>query len=1227
MFRLYEYNRESVEMKESELYLNEIKNKLRAGHASVLVGSGFSRNAIRKDGSDKKMPEWSDLADLFCEKLGIDPEDKNNRYTNPLSLAQQVIEVYNRPYMNDLLKTTMDDDAYIPGKVHNLLISLPWSDIFTTNYDTLLERAYQDSIRMGTVRGYRVIYNKNDLLYSAGMPRIIKLHGSFPSYEPFIISEEDYRRYPMDFAPFVNTVQQSLLENVLVLIGFSGKDPNFLNWIGWIHDNLGVKNSPRMYLVVHKSVSDVQKKMLASKNIDVIVLDDFRTCSNKDYSAAMEQFLSDIYDNIRIKNSKKTWPQYNSLIYDSKPLKVLEYLKNNRNSYPGWTIAKYNCLELSRIQISHIEIIIRKLADNKKPNQSDCSLELEICKEFCWFCEITGTIISTHTVEALRIILNRHRDTEDSEIILRIELFILRYYRYIGEAGWEELYFGIKDRLVRNDGWNELYTILSYEYAMQMIYSFKWEYLEDAIRMIPSDTEHGEWIIRKSGLLSMIGQYKEALALLKEGISWTRRLLLRGDKDNKDIYNRFLSMENCMTSLYLYIHKSFEMANGEIAHNSNTDYNEEDDGIRNSADDVYKSVDREDFIWNIENEKRVSVISGIYKPMISVTQTHTFDIGRISESRHIGGDYELIKAFQFIIFREVTGQPFRIGNITNKEGLLGAVSRIGWQSHRMAIALAIISGDNKILEATLTRLSLADMREEEVAGLCTELINLMYYCIRYNTIRDKKSSFDLVLQDYAVELIPEAISRLLTKCCDKRDIFKKAIELLKVIYNDEVVSNINGIKNLLKRCIDCMNYNIFENLLSEFWGFEIKSDDTHMDMLYPDPFYFVSLKVDKYEKNKFYKMEQTYHYLFNEWLKKTNDERYQKNALSRLMYIYSIYNLPDKLVDELREALWNKDNLDEYNLPNLGPYLKTSVIYFPHDQDDQELLSRVSRYICDEYDRYISKEVMTDFRNLFQVTFDLIDKYEFDEKKTEKALNIALRFCRVVVKCSNPSVSYGFFNGKGTLAKVDEIVGTLLFKAHMVLENKAVDNDNVKEIIKILEDSQCPHALLTWCTTEGSYAQRYKIINSYILNEDIYYINNAIQTLYRLIEEEIEFDRQTIELMVHSIATTQAYNVNYYVIGVEYLIRNNLLNDDAMKLIADALPKLDKISRIDVRDDDEDVMRKLATRKTVSHLAYTMYNQYIENDKSIPAGVLQWEEIAKDIEEFAEIRLVWDKVK
>ena len=65
---------------------------------------------------------------------------------------------------------------------------------------------------------------------------------------------------------FVNTVQQSLVENILVLIGFSGTDPNFLNWIGWIRDNLGINFINKVYLISVDSISNAKRKLFNERN-------------------------------------------------------------------------------------------------------------------------------------------------------------------------------------------------------------------------------------------------------------------------------------------------------------------------------------------------------------------------------------------------------------------------------------------------------------------------------------------------------------------------------------------------------------------------------------------------------------------------------------------------------------------------------------------------------------------------------------------------------------------------------------------------------------------------------------------------------------------------------------------------------------------------------------------------------------------------------------------------
>lgn len=205
--------------------------------AAVQVGAGVSRNADKISAAVPDFPLWYQLAARLQEALGPKVAGQD-----ALRLGQMYENTYGRAKLDDLLIELIPDGKYEPGPLHARLLSLPWADVFTTNYDTLLERAR----RSVSEQKYEVVETPADLT-RAEQPRIVKLHGSFPARRPFVFTAEDYRRYPTDMAPFVNLVRQSVTENVLCLVGFSGDDPNFLQWAGWVRDQLGA-TAPKMYL-------------------------------------------------------------------------------------------------------------------------------------------------------------------------------------------------------------------------------------------------------------------------------------------------------------------------------------------------------------------------------------------------------------------------------------------------------------------------------------------------------------------------------------------------------------------------------------------------------------------------------------------------------------------------------------------------------------------------------------------------------------------------------------------------------------------------------------------------------------------------------------------------------------------------------------------------------------------------------------------------------------------
>lgn len=186
-----------------------------------------------------------------------------------------------------MIRELVPDERWSPGPLHKRLLELPWQDVLTTNWDTLLERTTLET----PDRVYSCVRTVQDIAHRAA-PRIIKLHGSLPSHKRFIFTEDEFRTYPVNFAPFVNLAQQVMLEHELCLIGSSGIDPNFLAWSGWARDTLGA-STRRIRRVGALNLTPPARALLQARNVTPIdlgpLVEDFH--SSEKHERALEIFL------------------------------------------------------------------------------------------------------------------------------------------------------------------------------------------------------------------------------------------------------------------------------------------------------------------------------------------------------------------------------------------------------------------------------------------------------------------------------------------------------------------------------------------------------------------------------------------------------------------------------------------------------------------------------------------------------------------------------------------------------------------------------------------------------------------------------------------------------------------------------------------------------------------------------------------------------------------------
>ncbi|HDX9688829.1 TPA: SIR2 family protein [Bacillus thuringiensis] len=461
---------------------------------SVMIGAGFSLNAKKVESSFEGMALWSDLKTRLIKDLthhsGI--EDKG-----VLEVSQIFVEEYGRTSLDEILKEAIPDDNYEPDKIHHDLLKLPWSDVYTTNYDTLLERAKKRVYE----RNYQVIYDVNDIPSSV-QPRIVKLHGSFPAHRPFIFTKGDYEYYQRNFRPFVNMVQQSIMETTFVLIGFSGDDPNFEKWTTWVQDNLG-EHMPKIYMIDCDGQNEERLQQLAEKGITLIDFKEIYGELENRYST----MFADLFEYLSYKNRKEKtkWP------YESYT--NIENFKANRETYPGWIVMPND------IRKKYVSVIERQITLILNSSFDDRVI-LNHLDELLWCSEKFYIPINfINTFSKLKELVNRVDEINEEYIPLLLRL--LKEERLTFNMQGFYYYRDILEKLNVNKEQNHN---LIYE---QILYALNCDVqvVEKMVNLWDVGKTEIEWGIKKAIIYFRIHKRAEAIKMLGEYLQTIRSLL------------------------------------------------------------------------------------------------------------------------------------------------------------------------------------------------------------------------------------------------------------------------------------------------------------------------------------------------------------------------------------------------------------------------------------------------------------------------------------------------------------------------------------------------------------------------------------------------------------------------------------------------------------------------------------------------------------------------------
>ena len=736
-------------------YLDEIAERLWSYNAVVMVGAGFSHNAEPVGSVSESFPSWSTLGDIFYKKLHGSLPGEEARYLSLLKLAEKVQAAFGRPALDRMLRQAIPDLRYEPSRLHSGLLRLPWQDVFTTNYDTLLERA-RASV---TLSHYDVVTTTEDLLY-AKAPRIVKLHGSFPS-PPFVITEEDYRRYPSDHAPFVNTVRQSLLEKTLCLVGFSGDDPNFLQWIGWLRDQVGKETAPKIFLIgVFDRMSEADRKLLNGRGIVPVDLSGF----SRDPGTALECFL--VYLEGRRARALE-WPRDSGDTLRwadesdrAKYGEVAAEWRRQRSRYPGWVVVPEDRRQsLWRHTQNWLSKVPEMSSEEREALETleelDLAFELGWRLDRCLFplteeaCALLEVVAAKYGGANVRIPEKSHWNRGDVfEAVSNIRLWLLRHYR---EEGLEEKWDSVREAIGENVErlLPEHKARLQMEEALQALYQFDPVKAKRLLIDWQSNENLPFWEAKRAAVMAELGEAAAARSILESSLSAIREQ----QSLNPVGENYTLVSQESVVMLLLW---AVERGMAALVPTSG------ESDLFDELSERWNELMR----YKCDPRREVESFSARLRHDPAVPReestSHHFDLGRVSTTFRFGSDEEALAAYGLLRLYEDIGMPYRIEHATFvSEPVKATLPRVGPHSPHLALANIVRLGDAKAADWLFNREYIAGLGQDDADRYFDVYLSALDRTI---AATDGADLSEVKTFGSLAQTLPEVFSRLCYKC-------------------------------------------------------------------------------------------------------------------------------------------------------------------------------------------------------------------------------------------------------------------------------------------------------------------------------------------------------------------------------------------------------------------------------------------------------------------------------
>ena len=249
--------------------------------AVLFLGAGASKYAEHPGGEE--IPQGDKLRNMICDKfLGGDLKEKPLPAVSAMAVSETNLLSF-QEYIYDLFL------PFEPADFHLLVPKFRWRAIVTTNFDLIVEKAYE------TVRGplQRLVTIVKDgegfdkrLQGEIDPVGYYKLHGCINSYTdseiPLMLGTKQYASYIKNRTRLYGRFRDLGYECPVIFVGYSISDPHIQNILFDLTDP--TVNRPRFYLVT-PNINPIETRHWAGNNVDTI------KASFEDFLQALDQSI------------------------------------------------------------------------------------------------------------------------------------------------------------------------------------------------------------------------------------------------------------------------------------------------------------------------------------------------------------------------------------------------------------------------------------------------------------------------------------------------------------------------------------------------------------------------------------------------------------------------------------------------------------------------------------------------------------------------------------------------------------------------------------------------------------------------------------------------------------------------------------------------------------------------------------------------------------------------